>query len=214
MSTKHSLSTHSLLNNSFSLCILSIANIHLHKSQKRFSTLISSSQGWKFTGNQSTPNFVELDPPVPVHIPTLKYNLDKVLFEPGPHFLRCPSTGVFQFDPALQSIKHTHEFDHSKLVPYVKASNDNTLLTLTKHHDQKYFGSTSSMTGILGILHFFLRSPWNIDLKSFSNDFCFMVRFERANGIDKRIYKATAWPYGRGLDLLSRWTVWAGSCLV
>ncbi|KAJ1340853.1 hypothetical protein BSLG_004555 [Batrachochytrium salamandrivorans] len=84
--------------------------------------------------------------------PKLNHGLDRVLFSPGPVFLKDPRTETFNFDDSLQTIPPPDSFDYSKLPPYIIASEDKVLHSIATKYNCKYFGSTSSLTPILSKL--------------------------------------------------------------
>ncbi|CAG7554403.1 unnamed protein product [Fusarium equiseti] len=92
-------------------------------------------------------------------VPKLAYELEKVLFNPGPYQLQDRRTQVYNFDPYLGTIMPVKEFDFNALKEYVTSSKDDTLAELTAKHKKKYCGSTSSMTAMLSHFHFLL-SAW------------------------------------------------------
>lgn len=92
-------------------------------------------------------------------VPTLSYNLDKVLFNPGVYHLQDPRSRVFNFDPYLAAIMPINEFDFNSLKQYVTSSKDTTLTEIAAEKMKKYAGSTSSMTSMLAHFHFLL-STW------------------------------------------------------
>ncbi|KAG6058032.1 hypothetical protein E4U17_000586 [Claviceps sp. LM77 group G4] len=91
--------------------------------------------------------------------PSLSYDLDRVLFNPGVYHMQDHRSGVFNFDPYLASIMPVEEFDYSALNGYTTSSKDTRLRELCAKHELKYCGSTSSMTSILSHLHFLI-SAW------------------------------------------------------
>ena len=92
-------------------------------------------------------------------LPTLSYNLDRVLFNPGVYQIQDPRTHVYNFDPYLTSIMPVEEFDFDALKEYITSSKDSTLQRISKEHGKKYCGSTSSMTSVLSHFHYLL-SAW------------------------------------------------------
>lgn len=85
--------------------------------------------------------------------PPLAHNLDRVLFNPGVHFLKDPRSGVFNFSPYLENIMSVKDFDFTKIPQYVPSGQDHRLSSIAKDRGKKYVGSTSSLTGILSHLH-------------------------------------------------------------
>ncbi|KAH7318454.1 mitochondrial protein Pet127-domain-containing protein [Stachybotrys elegans] len=94
-------------------------------------------------------------------IPSLQYNLDRVLFNPGPYHLQDPRSRVYNFDPYLATIMPVHEFDFDAIKGFVTSSKDKKLREMAAREGIKYCGSTSSMTGLLSQLHFLL-SSWRL----------------------------------------------------
>ncbi|KAM0244579.1 hypothetical protein ACHAP5_006148 [Fusarium lateritium] len=92
-------------------------------------------------------------------VPTLAYNLDKVLFNNGPYQLQDKRSRTYNFDPYLGSIMPVKEFDFDALKEYVTSSKDTRLTDLAAKYNMKYCGSTSSMTSMLAHFHFLL-SNW------------------------------------------------------
>ncbi|SZF04169.1 unnamed protein product [Blumeria hordei] len=103
-----------------------------------------------------------------IHVPTLSYGLDRVLFNQGVYQLQDPRTRVFNFDPYLQEIMPVNQFDFGALSPYITSSHDKILLAKAVKEKKKYIGSTSSMSAVLSHFHFLL-SDWRpIEYKQLS----------------------------------------------
>ncbi|KAF2095236.1 Pet127-domain-containing protein [Rhizodiscina lignyota] len=92
-------------------------------------------------------------------IPRLCHGLDRVLFNPGVYQLQDPRTRVFNFDPYLHKVLPVSEFNFKALQMFETPSQDSTLGDLAKRSKAKFYGSTSSMTGMLKHFHFLL-SQW------------------------------------------------------
>ncbi|KAG0203717.1 hypothetical protein BGX33_008941 [Mortierella sp. NVP41] len=92
-------------------------------------------------------------------VAVLEHGLDRVLFNPGVHWLQDPRSSVFNFDPYLRSICQPKDFDYDALPAYKTSSMDPALLKMARTHHGKYMGSTSSMTSILSQFYF-LVSGW------------------------------------------------------
>jgi len=99
---------------------------------------------------------VKIDQPP---VPTLAYGLERVLFNPGVYHLQDPRSRVYNFDPYLQTIMPTSEFDFSALKEYITSSRDEALISIAEEQGKRYVGSSSSMTGVLAQFHFLL-SQW------------------------------------------------------
>ncbi|KAK4703869.1 hypothetical protein P7C70_g2349, partial [Phenoliferia sp. Uapishka_3] len=102
-------------------------------------------------------------------IATLAHGLDRVLFNPGVHFLRDPRTGVYNFPPdTLENVPKIGQFDFAKLPEYITSSRDTQLMELAENAGKKFVGSTSSMVGMLCQIYFWLSSfkPVNLSMLS------------------------------------------------
>lgn len=124
-------------------------------------------------------------------VPKLAHNLSRVLFEPNVyHQLQDARSRIYNFTPFLKNIIKIEDFDFNKTTGFIPSGRDATLLNLanylnthneqrrlkskihkknkntSKKYDIEYYSSTSSMTGLLCQLHYFLsnRRP-----PSFSN---------------------------------------------
>jgi hypothetical protein len=94
-----------------------------------------------------------------------------MLCSPGVYFLQDPNSNVYNFDPQLEKIVPTTDFDFSALPSYKTSSEDRALLNIMKDHDSRFSGSTSSLTGLLQHMHFLI-SDWRpLDCSSMSQRF-------------------------------------------
>lgn len=83
-------------------------------------------------------------------IATLAHGLDRVLFNPGVHFLRDPRSGVYNFPPTtLESVPRLEDFEFEKLPAYITSSKDEALLALAVKEGKTWVGSTSTSVGML-----------------------------------------------------------------
>ncbi|KIV91019.1 hypothetical protein, variant 2 [Exophiala mesophila] len=89
-------------------------------------------------------------------IPTLSFDLSRVLFNPGVYHLQDPRSRVWNFDPYLGKIMPVSEFNFDALREYITSSQDTQLRALTAAHKKRYSGSSSSLSGILSHFHFLL----------------------------------------------------------
>ncbi|TKY87767.1 hypothetical protein EX895_003348 [Sporisorium graminicola] len=106
-----------------------------------------------------------------MEVAKLAHGLDRVLFNPGIYWLRDPRSGIYNFDPRIKDILDVDLFDYAALPPYVTSSKDPELATLTKKHQKKYCGSTSSMTSLLSQCYFLISGWRNPDVTGFSAPF-------------------------------------------
>jgi Mitochondrial protein Pet127 len=83
-------------------------------------------------------------------------------------YLRDPRSLVYNFDPYLENIMQTHEFDYDALYEFITSSRDTSLSKMAKACGAKYVGSTSSLTGVLAHFHYLLSwwKPVNISMLS------------------------------------------------
>lgn len=89
-------------------------------------------------------------------VPTLEHNLDRVLFSPGIHILKDQRTGVYNFDPSLESIMSIRDFDFTKVTPFTPSAQDTRLSETAKKAGKAFTSSTSSLTAILMQFHFII----------------------------------------------------------
>lgn len=94
-----------------------------------------------------------------MHVAKLAHGLDRVLFNPGVHWLRDQRTGIYNYEPRLRHVLDVDLFDYNALPPYQPPSTDKELIQIAKLHKSRYCGSTSSMTGLLSHCYFLL-SNW------------------------------------------------------
>ncbi|GAA5923853.1 hypothetical protein JCM3775_000528 [Rhodotorula graminis] len=107
-----------------------------------------------------------------VPIATLAHSLDRVLFNPGVHFLRDPRTGVYNFArDVLENVPKVDEFDFDKLPQYITSSKDETLKGLLGTEGRTFAGSTSSTIGMLCQIYFWLSKGKPINTGMLSSDF-------------------------------------------
>ncbi|KAJ8097321.1 mitochondrial protein Pet127-domain-containing protein [Lipomyces tetrasporus] len=102
-----------------------------------------------------------IEVPFEAHIypPVLEHGIDRVLFNPGVHFMQDPRSRVYNFPPELKHIMSVHEFDYDALPEYQISSKDKVLQSIAKEHKCKYYGSTSSLTAMLSQFHYLI-SKW------------------------------------------------------
>lgn len=94
-----------------------------------------------------------------MHVAKLAHGLDRVLFNPGVHWLRDQRTGIYNYDPRLRQVLDVDLFDYNALPPYQPPSHDKELIAISKLHNARYCGSTSSMTSLLSHCYFLI-SNW------------------------------------------------------
>ena len=92
-------------------------------------------------------------------VPSLAHGLSRVLFNPGVYQLQDPRSRVYNFDPYLEQIMPATQFNFDALKHFVTSSEDLTLRDIATRIDQRYSGSSSSMTATLVHFHYLL-SQW------------------------------------------------------
>ncbi|KAK9238442.1 mitochondrial protein Pet127-domain-containing protein [Lipomyces kononenkoae] len=102
---------------------------------------------------------IEVPSEAHIYPPVLEHGIDRVLFNPGVHFLQDPRSRVYNFPPEIRHIMSVHEFDYDALPEYQISSRDKVLQSIAKEHQCKYYGSTSSLTAMLSQFHYLI-SKW------------------------------------------------------
>ncbi|CAG7845917.1 mRNA degradation protein pet127, mitochondrial Flags: Precursor [Serendipita indica DSM 11827] len=126
-------------------------------------------QVWLPQPSKEEPTLVMIEPPhEQPPIAQLAHSLDRVLFNPGPHWLREPRSGVYNFDSHLEKLPDIHTFDFDRLEPYTPSSKDETLAALVKREGKQFGGSTSSLTTLLSHIYLLLCHERGIDTSSLS----------------------------------------------
>ncbi|CEP60410.1 Pet127p LALA0_S01e10220g [Lachancea lanzarotensis] len=104
--------------------------------------------------------------------PRLCHELERVLFQPmNFHTLQDGRSGSYNFSKWLEDIIRVDDFDFEAISTFVAASRDEKMLKLTELHQQRYYSSTSSMTGILSHLHFLLSNFRKTNMSLLSKNF-------------------------------------------
>ncbi|KAJ7505395.1 mitochondrial protein Pet127-domain-containing protein [Mycena galericulata] len=104
-------------------------------------------------------------------IATLEHGLERVLFNPGVHWLQDPRSRVYNFPPHLENIPKVTEFAFERLPGFIKSSRDEDLRTLAKRQNRIFAGSTSSLTGMLSHCYFLISEHKTVDISSLSQNF-------------------------------------------
>lgn len=134
-------------------------------------TLVQDSRSSDAARSDHMNAVVDIKPPVKIPVPRLAHGLDRVLFNPGVYYLQDPRSNVYNFDPYLQEITPVKDFNFDALTEYITSSRDPTLDELARSHDLQIVGSTSSMTGVLSQLHYFISNWRPISLRRLSTAF-------------------------------------------
>ncbi|KAJ7254384.1 mitochondrial protein Pet127-domain-containing protein [Mycena haematopus] len=109
-------------------------------------------------------------------IATLEHGLERVLFNPGVHWLQDPRSRVYNFSPHLETLPKVTEFAFERLPGFIKSSRDEDLRTLAKRENRMFAGSTSSLTGMLSHCYFLISEHKPVDISSLSQYFYQEVR--------------------------------------
>ncbi|KAF9219174.1 Pet127-domain-containing protein [Gyrodon lividus] len=104
-------------------------------------------------------------------IARLAHGLDRVLFNPGVHWLQDPRSRVYNFSPWIESIPKVTDFAFERITGFVKSSKDTDLHTLAKRHKRPFAGSTSSLTGLLSHVYFLISGDKEVDTSTLSRAF-------------------------------------------
>ncbi|KAI7897550.1 mitochondrial protein Pet127-domain-containing protein [Cokeromyces recurvatus] len=115
--------------------------------------------------------YTRVEPPSKVPVATLAHGLDRVLFNPGVHYLKDPRTNHYNFTPFLENITQPKNFDFETIKPYITSSKDESLIELAKSLNKSYVGSTSSVSAILSQFYFLMCNFKQINASCFSNAF-------------------------------------------
>ncbi|KAJ7780564.1 mitochondrial protein Pet127-domain-containing protein [Mycena maculata] len=112
-------------------------------------------------------------PPPSEHKPIamLEHGLERVLFNPGVHWLQDPRSRVYNFPPHLENIPKVTDFAFERLPGFIKSSRDEDLRTLAKRQNRLFAGSTSSLTGMLGHCYFLISEHKAVNISSLSQNF-------------------------------------------
>ncbi|MCO5589751.1 hypothetical protein L7F22_043720 [Adiantum nelumboides] len=113
----------------------------------------------------------EVEPLRKMDVATLSHGLDRVLFNPGIHWLRDERSGIYNFEPEIRNLYDVDLFDYSALPPYLTSSIDDELAKLTQKHAKRYSGSTSSLTALLSHIYFCVSSWKHPPLTGFTEGF-------------------------------------------
>ncbi|KAG8730459.1 hypothetical protein FRC12_020257, partial [Ceratobasidium sp. 428] len=132
-------------------------------------------QGIVEPGNVSLESIIR-DPEHIVPIPTLQHGLDRVLFNPGVHWLQDPHSRVYNFPPELQAMPAFTSFAYEKVNTFITSSKDAELANLAKRQGKKFTGSTSSVSMILAHIYFLISNWRDVDTSVLSASFAHMSK--------------------------------------
>ncbi|KAK7048290.1 mitochondrial protein Pet127-domain-containing protein [Favolaschia claudopus] len=104
-------------------------------------------------------------------IATLEHGLERVLFNPGVHWLQDPRSRVYNFPPHLENIPRVTDFAFERLPGFISSSRDEDLRGLAKRENRLFAGSTSSLTGMLSHCYFLISEHKPVNITSLSQHF-------------------------------------------
>lgn len=104
-------------------------------------------------------------------IARLAHGLDRVLFNPGVHWMRDPRSHVYNFSPALEHLPKVTDFAFDRIEGFVKSSRDDELRSLAQREKKPFAGSTSSLTGMLSHVYFLISQDREVDISPLSRAF-------------------------------------------
>lgn len=105
-------------------------------------------------------------------VPKLCHGLDRVLFNPGVHYLRDPRTNVYNYDPFLRNICQPDEFNFDSIPRFVPPSQDANLHKTAAKYSSKFVSSTSSIAPSMSHFYFLISRLKAMNLSSrFTGDF-------------------------------------------
>ncbi|KAG8974511.1 hypothetical protein FRB90_009758, partial [Tulasnella sp. 427] len=114
---------------------------------------------------------IERDPKTTPPVPRLAHGLDRVLFNPSVHWLQDPTSGVYNYEPQIQSIPSLKSFDYEGITPFVPSSQDTTLRRVGAEQKKQFTGSTSSLTFLLTHIYYLISRNQTPDISFLSSAF-------------------------------------------
>ncbi|KIY46534.1 Pet127-domain-containing protein [Fistulina hepatica ATCC 64428] len=114
----------------------------------------------------------DLPPPTEQRpIARLAHGLERVLFNPGVHWVRDPRSRVYNFPHELEMLPKVTDFAFERIEGFVPSSRDTDLWALARREDRRFAGSTSSVTGMLSHIYFLLSDDRAVDISTLSIPF-------------------------------------------
>ncbi|KAI5117916.1 hypothetical protein M0805_001996 [Coniferiporia weirii] len=114
----------------------------------------------------------DVEPPTErAPIASLAHGLDRVLFNPGVHWLRDPRSRVHNFTPYIQRIPDIKDFAFERLTPFVQSSRDSVMRELAAAKGKRFAGSTSSLSGLLSHIYFLISQDHPVNTNSLVKPF-------------------------------------------
>ncbi|RDB18053.1 hypothetical protein Hypma_000891 [Hypsizygus marmoreus] len=104
-------------------------------------------------------------------IAKLAHGLERVLFNPGVHWLQDPRSRVYNFPPYLEKIPKVTDFAFERLAGFIKSSRDEDLWDLAKREKRTFAGSTSSLSGMLSQIYFLISGDKDVNTSNLSRHF-------------------------------------------
>ncbi|KAG6877748.1 hypothetical protein C0993_004251 [Termitomyces sp. T159_Od127] len=119
-----------------------------------------------------SPTLESVEPPSEQYpIARLSHGLERVLFNPGIHWLQDPRSKVYNFPPYLEMIPKVTDFAFERLGSFIKSSRDNDLWDLARREKRTFAGSTSSLSGMLSHIYFLLSGDKEVNTDNLSRHF-------------------------------------------
>ncbi|OCH91240.1 Pet127-domain-containing protein [Obba rivulosa] len=143
--------------------VSSLSSLEYHR---RIEGLIKSSD----SSPQSILQDVAPVNPMPP-IAKLAHGLDRVLFNPGVHWLQDPRTSYYNFTSWLQSVPSVNEFAFDRIIPFITSSRDDDLRQIARREGCLFTGSTSSLTGMLSQIYLLMSQHKSFDVTPLSQHF-------------------------------------------
>ncbi|KAG5651235.1 hypothetical protein H0H81_009354 [Sphagnurus paluster] len=104
-------------------------------------------------------------------IARLAHGLDRVLFNPGVHWLQDPRSRVYNFPPYLEHIPKVTDFAFERLGGFISSSRDEDLWDLARREGRTFAGSTSSLSGMLSHIYFLISGDKDVNTDNLSRHF-------------------------------------------
>ncbi|OCB89863.1 hypothetical protein A7U60_g2892 [Sanghuangporus baumii] len=114
----------------------------------------------------------EIEPPTGrAAISTLAHGLERVLFNPGVHWVQDSRSRVYNFTPYVQNVPDMKDFGFERLPPFIRSSRDAVMRNLATAKGKRFAGSTSSLSGLLCHIYFLLSQDHEIDVSTLPEPF-------------------------------------------
>ncbi|EMD39830.1 hypothetical protein CERSUDRAFT_92320 [Gelatoporia subvermispora B] len=120
----------------------------------------------------STQMLRDIDPEEPrPPIANLAHGLERVLFNPGVHWLQDPRSAYYNYTSWLQALPSVEKFAFHRVSSFITSSRDDVMQRLAKREGSLYTGSTSSLTGMLSQIYLLLSQNKPVNVEHLSGHF-------------------------------------------